>query len=138
MKLRFENVSHYRYRLVDEYVYEQKLILPKTNIVTPFIKLDVDGKITLAKGYAWDGASGPVISQKVVARASLLHDALYQLMRLKKLDLSYRELADMLFRDVCIDDGVSKIVASMYYRAVRVFGEQYASCEDKAPDIEEV
>ena len=46
-----------------------------------FVGLALDGTLTIAAGYAWDGASGPIAQGPEVIRASLVHDALYQLMR---------------------------------------------------------
>jgi len=40
-----------------------------------------------------------------------VHDALYQLMRLKLLPASLRETADMLLRRICIEDGMCRLRA---------------------------
>lgn len=72
--------------------------------------------------YAWDGASGPTWDDKTNMRASLVHDALYQLMREELLDRKHRKYADELFRKMCIEDGMGKFRAWYYYRAVRIFG----------------
>ena len=65
-------------------------------------------------------------------RASLVHDALYQLMRNKELNArTHRKTADGLFRDICKDDGVSSFRADVYYRALRKFGKPAASPENK-------
>jgi hypothetical protein len=84
------------------------------------------------KGYAWDGPSGPVKDTKKNMRASLVHDALYQLMRNKELNTrTHRKAADREFRDICKEDGVSNFRASVYYKALRKFGRPAASPENK-------
>jgi hypothetical protein len=91
---------------------------------------------SLANEYAWDGASGPVFNEKDVIRASLIHDACYQLIRLGELDMSYRDKADRLFEKICVDDGVNKMIAKVYYNALKLFGESSAIGPDKPPKTE--
>ncbi len=84
------------------------------------------------KGYAWDGPSGPVKDTKDNMRASLVHDALYQLMRNKELkSRTHRKAADQEFKDICRADGVSNFMASVYYRALRKSGKPAAGPENK-------
>ena len=55
-------------------------------------------------------------------RGALVHDALYQLMRLKQLDYEqYRDRADEVLRDLCKEDGMSSCGhgASIWSEAVR-------------------
>ena len=121
----------YKYQLASEYRIKIK-ILPAENIVTEFIDLATDGELKIKNGYAWDGPSGPVIDTKENLRASLIHDALYQLMRLDKLkSRTYRKTADRIFRNICKKDGVPSITANIYYRALRRFGKPAASPENK-------
>jgi hypothetical protein len=55
------------------------------------------GRLVIRKGYAWDGASGPVFQTKTLVAASLLHDALYQIIREMKLNELFRKEADEEF-----------------------------------------
>ena len=97
--------SGYKYQLAVEYTIKCG-IKPKNPIVEPkFVKLSTDGTLTVVEGYAWDGPSGPVIYTWENLRASLVHDALYQLMRLRKLTIKdHKEKADRLFKKICIED----------------------------------
>ena len=70
----------YKYVLVEPYV-TVVAIKPEKFIFTQFVRLDVDGTLSIAVGYAYDGPSGPAIDTKNFMRGSLAHDALYQLMR---------------------------------------------------------
>ena len=80
--------SGYKYQLADEYSVKVRVV-PEQNIVTgptnQFINLDTDGALVIKGGYAWDGPSGPTIDTKNFMRGSLVHDALYQIMRLELL-----------------------------------------------------
>jgi len=123
--------SDYKYQLAEGYVISIS-IKPKSDIKTEFIDLDTNGNLKVKKGYAWDGPSGPVKDTKENMRASLIHDALYQLMRHGELkSRTHRKAADQIFKDICKADGVSNLRASIYYKALRRFGNPAASPENK-------
>jgi len=123
--------SDYKYQLAEGYKINIS-IKPKSNIKTEFIGLDTDGNLTVKIGYAWDGPSGPVKDTYENMRASLVHDALYQLMRNDKLkSRTHRRTADQEFKDICKADGVSNFRASVYYKALRKFGKPAASPQNK-------
>ncbi len=123
--------SDYKYQLAAGYEIRIS-IKPKSDIKTEFINLSTEGNLTVKKGYAWDGPSGPVKDTKENMRASLVHDALYQLMRNKNLNSrTHRKAADQEFKDICKADGVSNFTASIYYKALRKFGKPAASPENK-------
>jgi hypothetical protein len=114
--------SGYKYQLATRYSLPIT-IKPKKDIKTEFIKLDTKGKLTIKRGYAWDGPSGPVVDTKENMRASLVHDALYQLMRQKELSAkAYKDKADKIFKNICIKDGVPKNIASTYYYGLKIGG----------------
>ena len=116
----------YKYQLTDDYVVRTG-IAPAAPVSTPFLKLTADGVLTIRKAYAWDGASGPAIDTLNVMRASLVHDALYQLMREKLLDHDrHREAADRLLQSMAREDGVVAPLAWLLYQGVRVFGKPFA------------
>jgi len=115
--------SGYKYQLASDYTLSIG-ITPEIDLATQFIKLDTQGVLTVFNGYAWDGPSGPVMDTRENLRASLVHDALYQLMRLQLLSAKkYKDQADKLFRKICIGDGVSHPVAEAYYLGLELGGE---------------
>jgi hypothetical protein len=123
----------YKYQLVDDYQVRID-ILPAAFILTPFIRLDTDGLLSIVSGYAWDGPSGPAIDTKNFMRGSLVHDALYQLMRERKLDPeTQREPADRILQRICLEDGMSSIRAWWVYTGVRFGGGPAATEADKPP-----
>ena len=112
----------YKYQLESDFNI-QTSIKPPSEIETEFLQLSEDGMLYIVQGYAWDGPSGPVIDRSYNMRASLVHDALYQLMRLKLLSArKCRKQADLLFSELCKEDGLLSILVLGYYRALRVFG----------------
>ncbi len=116
----------YKYQLADDYAVRIG-IAAEARVETPYVALTADGVLTLKKGYAWDGASGPAIDTLNLMRASLVHDALYQLMREKLLDHEkHREAADRLLRRISREDGVSAPRAWLLYQGVRLFGKPFA------------
>ena len=111
----------YKYQLKSNYAVTIS-IKPPADITTPYITLNAQGMLTLKDGYAWDGPSGPTIDTLTFMRGSLIHDALYQLMREGKLDRTvFWEPADQLLRAICIEDGMWSFRAWYVYQAVRRF-----------------
>lgn len=55
-------------------------------------------------------------------RGSLIHDALYELIRKGLIDQKYKEAADQLLYDICLEDGMSVIRAKWVYLGVHGFG----------------
>ena len=84
-----------------------------------------DMYLTIKAGYAWDGPSGLTWDTDTFMRGSLVHDALYQLMRMEVVGVEHRKIADDLLRAICIEDGMWTFRANYVYRAVRRCGEKY-------------
>jgi hypothetical protein len=96
--------------------------------------LDTNGRLFISEGYSWDGPSGPTIDTRNFMQGSLVHDALYQLIREQYLDFEYREYADELLKEICLEDNMSTIRAFFVYWAVRLFGASSAKPDTlKAP-----
>jgi hypothetical protein len=126
-KITYRNLSGYKYALMEPYVYETEFSLPKAIAETHgWVKLNASGRLSLKQGYAWDGPSGPTLDTKDFMRGSLVHDALYQLMRLKLLSGRLRKRADVLLWMICLEDGMPKARANYVYHAVRAFGASAA------------
>ena len=111
----------YRYVLIDPYKHDTGF----THVGggNPFVSLDSAGELSISTDYAWDGPSGPTIDTRNFMRGSLVHDALYQLMRERVLDdRKDRKHADKLLRIIVRKDGMSRMRAWWVYRALRLFG----------------
>jgi len=121
----YKKRRQYKYKLYSDVVYETdyKLDYPYDN---GLISISVSGRLTIGAGYSWDGPSGPTFDSKNFMRGSLVHDALYQLMREKILPQSAREKADKILIEICIKSGMSKFRAWYIYKGVRLAGASAA------------
>lgn len=117
--------SGYKYQLQRAYVIETD-VYPAHDIATTYLYLDIDGTLEIRDGYAWDGPSGPTLDTRDFMRGSLVHDALYQLLREGHLPAWQRARADHLLRVICREDGMPVIRAWLVWLAVRLFGASSA------------
>ena len=120
----------YKYQLAADYEIRTG-IFPVGVINDDFLSMDRDGLLRIKNGYAWDGPSGPTLDTKSFMRGSLVHDALYQLMRSGKLSHGNREAADKLLKQLCIEDGMGSVRAYIVECGVRTFGEKYAAAAER-------
>jgi hypothetical protein len=101
-----------------------------------FVGLSADGVMTLAAGYAWDGASGPIKQSKSIIRGSAVHDGGYQLIRNGFLPAECRKAFDAQLRLHCIEDGMPSWQAWIVYAAVRTFGGRFTTPESRKPVLQ--
>ncbi len=95
----------YKHQLAEDYSIQTDIQIEEDVLLT-FISLTANGFLTIKRGYAWDGASGPTWDTPSCKRASLVHDAIYQLMREEKVSLQWRFYADRLLKEIGIEDGM--------------------------------
>jgi len=125
----------YKYQLQADYSVTIP-IKPAVDIITEYITLNTPGLLFLKEGYAWDGPSGPTVDTLTFMRGSLLHDALYQLMREGHLDPDiHREMADKILHDTCVEDGMWSFRAWYVYQAVHLFARESADPAQEHPLI---
>lgn len=128
--------SGYKYQLEADYAVQVNIAL---TVQAPFITLAGDGCMCIRAGYAWDGPSGPTIDTCNFMRGSLVHDALYQLMREGYIPAGLRNHADRILQAICLQDGMSALRAWWVYKGVVLGGAasamrsggraiQYAPC----------
>lgn len=116
----------YKYQLAKSYALKLPQILEQS-VNSDFIQLYPEGHLVIQKGYAWDGASGPAPDTPSLMRATLIHDALYQLMREEHISADkFRKTADRLLYRQSIEDGLWPAFAALVYLSVRVFGNPSA------------
>ena len=116
----------YKYQLVEKLV-AGTLVMPDDDIVTDYIELTKTGVLTIHKGYASDGPSGPALDTKNFMEGAFVHDALYQLLRQEVLHPEYRDDCDRELQRVCRMNGMSAIRAWWVYHGLKVFGSAAAS-----------
>jgi hypothetical protein len=138
-KMCYRKLTGYKYQMMYDYAIKihlkrLKRIRPK---VAKFLSLSHHGVLTIKMYYAWDGPSGPTIDTRDFMRGSLVHDALYQLMREGVLDYKvHRKRADEILRELCLEDGMCAFRAWYVYQAVHLFAEGGARPQPKyTPEI---
>lgn len=122
----------YKYQTEADYA-DRIPIYPEEHVDHEFFCLSVSGDLIIRKGFAWDGPSGPTIDTKNFMRGSLVHDALYQMMREGFLDRKWKYRADRLLQEMCIEDGMSKIRAWWVYQGVATFGGSSTDAKNEPP-----
>lgn len=100
----------------------------------PFLSLSLKGNLTVKAGYSWDGMSVPVIFKPMMVLvlperkrmiASLVHDALYELIRHGMLSSENRAFADILLAELMIQAGAPKWITRIFYNSVKRFGGRF-------------
>ena len=109
----------YKYQLATDECFETSF-RSDIDIHTPRIILLGTGQLIVREGYAWDGASGPVIDRKTNMVASCGHDALYQLMRMGMLDSKMYSIADLDFGCWLEEAGAWSLVIKMDLLGLRI------------------
>lgn len=123
-KIVYQKFSDRCYQLVQEYKFVTQC-RPAETVTMPYITLEPTGQCTLARGFVFDGASGPVIQTKTILRAACEHDAKYRLMREGLLDAEANQLmADAELRARMLEDGVNLVRADYFFTAVHGFGSK--------------
>lgn len=89
----------YRHQLAEDYELKAG-IFPTIPGGNDYVQLSKDGHLTIRKGYAWDGASGPAINTPSFVRPSLVHDAYCQLWNMGLITDAGRAAADRLLGDM--------------------------------------
>jgi len=106
-------------------VFDARIQVEKAR-TTGIVQISRNGRLKIKTGYAWDGPSGPTLDTKNFMRGTLIHDALYQLMREGYIAQHQRKRADEILWEVCREDGMSRARAWWVYQGVRAGGASAA------------
>ena len=125
--MKYRELRGYNFELLEPEI--RNVELPNAYHSYMFIQ---DITLGIKPRYAWDGSSIPLKkwyrriwdADKYCKTASLVHDALCQLMREDLLDKKYKEYIDGLYRDMCIQGGMGKREANLRYWFLRKFGDR--------------
>jgi len=128
MKIKYK--GGYKYQLTTGHEERLSPELRGFGVVTDYVKI-TGGKLSIRAGYAWDGPSGPSIDTKTFMRGSLVHDALYQLMREGALPQTCRKFADRMLYKHCREDGMNWVRAKLVYAAVKLFAAKAAKTSQR-------
>ena len=107
----------YKYQLEED--YEVQTPVKDAFVAGHQFVLYESGLLHISRGFAWDGASGPTFDSKSSMIASLVHDAFCVMMRNGILPYAvYQDTVNEFFKQQCIDAGMWKWRAELWYKAV--------------------
>jgi hypothetical protein len=131
--VKYSLTKHYKFKLEENEVIQTDI--EGRPFATRWMRLGMEGKLTVLKGYCHDGSSIPfkrtlrVLSlwiydaDRYCKEASLGHDALCQAIREGNLPKHLKEYVDSLYRSMCIVGGLPKRRANARYKALRKAGD---------------
>jgi hypothetical protein len=109
-----------KYRLDEP--YRLKVQLDSPNMVCRHVSY-TDGELLIDREFVWDGMTGMVYNEDAVIRGSLVHDAIYHLMRECNMKASNEKIADELLYKIVVEDGVSWLYAQFIWYYVKYLGK---------------
>lgn len=121
--------AKYKWELLSDWSYQTRIT--GFLVETEYVTLQKDGLLLFKQGYRWDGASGPTWDTLSCRRAALVHDGLYQLLRTGNLPQSYKNAADRILYELCIEDGMSRFRAWYWWKGVQMFGGNSCAVDGK-------
>lgn len=118
-----------KYKYVTDKDYSVQSFIFGYSVDHQYFSLSIDGVLIAKTGYAWDGMS--VVPDSPAGKIpSLFHDVLYQMMRLELLPRKERSKSDKLFYDLCKLYGMNRIISTLLYIGVVLFGAHYTYKEN--------
>ncbi len=116
----------YKYSLWE--TYRVQIAIRGQVVKHRLFELDVDGWLIIFADYPWDGPSGPTIDTPSFMRGSLVHDVLFEMLRLGLLphDPCFH-LANCELEKICLEDGMWPCRARYVYTAVEKFASAAAA-----------
>lgn len=120
----------YKYSLWE--TYRVQIAIRGHSVTHRLFTLDVGGWLTIFEDYPTDGPSGPTFDTKTFMRGAIVHDALYEMMRLGLIphDPCFH-LANLELEKICLEDGMMPCRARYVFRAVEAFGNASAALKSE-------
>jgi hypothetical protein len=124
------------YRLDQDWWVEHPLLAGCAARVEGFVEQSQAGRMTLRRGYQWDGPSGPTLDTPNFMAGSLMHDGGYQLLRGGHAPTEWRKRYDQVLYDICRAHGMGWLRAQYVYWCLRVFASSAAARRPEVEDTE--
>jgi L-2-hydroxyglutarate oxidase LhgO len=106
------------YTLLIQHFVKTKIVGAACRHPSMSIVLLNDGTLIVGPNFQWNGATD-FPDFDYIMRGSCFHDALYELFAAGSLDRNhYKNKADLMLKDIIIEDGCSRVVADMIYEGV--------------------
>lgn len=104
----------WKYRIEEDALF-QTYIEPKEDIDTEYVSLNIDGLLTVKRGFCFDGPSGEIKLFGIISidltrdtkkfmRGACVHDALAYLMRQEKLEVKWYHEMNQEFLKILLQD----------------------------------
>ena len=119
MQITYRDLPTWKYQLLEDWTTRTEM--KGFDIENSLFELERDGWLSVYRGYAWDGPSGPTIDTKSFMRASVVHDVFYQCIREGKLPPSRRKLADRELVRYAKLDGMNPVRRFYAFWSLRAF-----------------
>lgn len=133
--MKFRDISQYKYQLIEDITIPVSV---NAGVTAGLIELK-PYSLTIRAGYLWDGASGPTIDCDESMLASLMHDAMYQLLRHGYISQDHKDTTDLDFHKILLDAGMMELRSDLYYKGVKYFGAGSSRVQKPIePEVEEV
>jgi hypothetical protein len=129
-EIAFRDITGFKYVLEEQYQFETGWALNTSYHVEGVVLLERNGRLTIRPGFYWDGPSGPAFDTPNLMRASLVHDAVFRLMREAGLPQLWRLPSDELFRSIAVEDGTDPALAQAAEIVLNLFGGSAAKPSD--------
>ena len=101
-----------KYRLLSQAIYNTG-ITDKSGSELNLVRLTANGVLIISPGYEWNGPNVILDTDKAM-RASLVHDALCELLAEGRLKKEHVPRINDIFRDICKEDGMSSVRYNLY------------------------
>ena len=95
-------------------------IKPDTPIIAEFFSLESDGVLRILPGYAWDGST-KVADTKSTQIASVVHDALCQMVQEYGLDKKWKLEINKLYYNLSRMGGMSRLRSAIRFLGIEIF-----------------
>ena len=112
--IQYRKRRKYKYNLHSTCRYATGIMV-KSSYSSKYIDIHKRGDLVIHAGYSWDGPSWPARDTLNFMRGSLVHDALYQLIREGVLEPGDRDQADRILKEICLEDGMSRFRAAIVF-----------------------
>lgn len=134
--MKYTKITSYKYELYEDLTVNLPELV-KYSFYHGYFNM-VEGRLTICKGYAWDGVSGPTIDTKNTFVAGVVHDALYQAIREKFLPPIEKKSADKIFRRLLRENRMSWFRSQYFYLGVKWFGKSHIKAKHDGEEMERV
>lgn len=132
--MKYSEVKAYKFKLEES--YSRFTGIKGYEFNTAYYSMCPDGEFVVFRGYAWDGSSIPYKKLLRIAslgfydpdryckEASLIHDGLCQAIREGLLPKKWKLQADILYKKMSVEGGMSEKQAKRRYVVLRKFGDK--------------